>query len=255
MLRRNWLNVFADRCAALIWFDIERKTVKAINFVNVGNVAEAHIKGFKAAEALAREAAQGAEPGKQVCGESFFITNDDPRHFYDLMRPLWQATAYDTSSLIPTIIPSKVALAAASASDWATWASTLRFRKPRDFWAICLLSRLKRVSGVGLGVCVTITNARRPGTLLSLLSLLAMNSSLYPYSSLSSIRAHFRRCTRCPLDNLFQESLHLVTLWESHRPVFCFWEPFKQCWLINCRPSMVLDGMPQINKSICLRIQ
>ncbi|KAH0398952.1 hypothetical protein KCU89_g6709, partial [Aureobasidium melanogenum] len=113
------------RCAALIWFDIERKTVKAINFVYVGNVAEAHIKGFKAAEALAREAAQGAEPGKQVDGESFFITNDDPRHFYDLMRLVWQATGYDTSSLIPTIIPSKVALAAASASDWATWASTL----------------------------------------------------------------------------------------------------------------------------------
>lgn len=92
------------------------------DFVYVGNVAEAHIK---AAEALVREAAQRAEPGKQVGGESFFITNDDPRHFYDFMRQVWHASGYDISNLTPTVILSKVALAAASASDWATWTFTL----------------------------------------------------------------------------------------------------------------------------------
>ncbi|KAG9513604.1 NAD(P)-binding protein, partial [Aureobasidium melanogenum] len=92
------------------------------DFVYVGNVAEAHIK---AAEALVREAAQGAEPGKRVGGESFFITNDDPRHFYDFMRQVWQASGYETSTLTPIVIPSSIALATASASDWATWASTL----------------------------------------------------------------------------------------------------------------------------------
>ncbi|KAH0371642.1 NAD(P)-binding protein, partial [Aureobasidium melanogenum] len=92
------------------------------DFVYVGNVVEAHIK---AAEALVREATQGAEKGKQVSGESFFITNDDPRHFYDFMRLVWQETGYDTSTLTPTVIPSQVALAAASAGEWATWAFTL----------------------------------------------------------------------------------------------------------------------------------
>lgn len=92
------------------------------DFVYVGNVVEAHIK---AAEALVREAAQGAETGKQVGEESFFITNDDPRHFYDFMRQVWQAAGYDTSELTPTVIPSEVALATASAGDWATWAFTL----------------------------------------------------------------------------------------------------------------------------------
>ncbi|KAG9762552.1 hypothetical protein KCU73_g1863, partial [Aureobasidium melanogenum] len=92
------------------------------DFVYVGNVAEVHIK---AAEALVRAAAQGAKPGKQVGGESFCITIDDPRQSYDFMRQVWQATGYNTSNLTPTIIPSKVALAAASASDFATWAFTL----------------------------------------------------------------------------------------------------------------------------------
>ncbi|KAK6008174.1 hypothetical protein QM012_000077 [Aureobasidium pullulans] len=89
------------------------------DFVYVGNVAEAHIK---AAEALVREAVHRPEEGKQVAGESFFITNDDPRHFYDFMRQVWQNAGYDTSTLTPTIIPSTVALTTASASDWATWA-------------------------------------------------------------------------------------------------------------------------------------
>ncbi|KAI4717342.1 NAD(P)-binding protein [Aureobasidium sp. EXF-10727] len=91
------------------------------DFVYVGNVAEAHIK---AAEALVREAAQGVAKSKQVCGESFFITNDDPRHFYDFMRQVWQASGYDTSVLKPTVIPTSIALAMASASDFATWAFT-----------------------------------------------------------------------------------------------------------------------------------
>lgn len=92
------------------------------DFVYVGNVVEAHIK---AAELLVREATQGAEKGKQIAGEAFFITNDDPRHFYDFMRQVWQATGYDTSELTPIVIPSGVALATASAGDWAAWAFTL----------------------------------------------------------------------------------------------------------------------------------
>ncbi|KAG9699824.1 NAD(P)-binding protein, partial [Aureobasidium melanogenum] len=124
------------------------------DFVYVGNVVEAHIK---AAEALVREAAQGAEKGKQMCGESFFITNDDPRHFYDFMRLVWQAAGEDTSTLTPTIIPSNVALAAASVSDWATWAFTLRrssnpFPSKEDIEHLCLnrthdISKAKELLG------------------------------------------------------------------------------------------------------------
>ncbi|KAI4778954.1 NAD(P)-binding protein [Aureobasidium sp. EXF-3400] len=138
------------------------------DFVYVGNVAEAHIK---AAEALVGEAAQGAEPGKQVGGESFFITNDDPRQFYGFMRLVWQATGYDISNLTPTIIPSKVALAAASASDWATWAFTLggssSFSPSKeDIEHLCLnrthdISKARRL--LGYSPTVTIEEGTRRG--------------------------------------------------------------------------------------------
>lgn len=55
----------------------------------------------------------------------FFITNDDPRHFYDFVRQVWQATGFDTSKLARTIIPSKVALSTASAGDWTICAFAL----------------------------------------------------------------------------------------------------------------------------------
>lgn len=92
------------------------------DFVYVGNVAEAHIL---AAEALVREAAETVEDGKQVSGESFFITNDDPRHFYDFTRKVWSASGYDVSELKPTVVPAKIALGLGSATDLATWAFTL----------------------------------------------------------------------------------------------------------------------------------
>jgi len=92
------------------------------DFVYVGNVAEAHIL---AAEALVRESAEAAEEGKKVSGESFFITNDDPQHFYDFMRKVWSASGHDVSELKPRLIPAKTALGLGSASDLATWAFTL----------------------------------------------------------------------------------------------------------------------------------
>ncbi|KAI5247878.1 NAD(P)-binding protein [Aureobasidium subglaciale] len=99
------------------------------DFVYVGNVAEAHIK---AAEALVREASVEAEEGKQVSGESFFITNDDPRHFYDFMRAVWQASGYDISRLNSTIVPTSVALTLGSASDFAAWMFTLGSKSSRS---------------------------------------------------------------------------------------------------------------------------
>jgi sterol-4alpha-carboxylate 3-dehydrogenase (decarboxylating) len=98
------------------------------DFVYVGNVAEAHIL---AAEALVREATQGAVEG-QVSGESFFITNDDPQHFYDFMKKVWSASGYDVLKLQPTVIPTKVALGLGSASDLTTWVFTLG-SKSRSF--------------------------------------------------------------------------------------------------------------------------
>lgn len=92
------------------------------DFVYVGNVAEAHIL---AAEALVREAAEGFKAEKQVSGESFFVTNDDPQHFYDFMRRVWSTSGYDVSQLSPTIIPTKIALGLGSVSVLATWAFTL----------------------------------------------------------------------------------------------------------------------------------
>ncbi|THY01708.1 NAD(P)-binding protein [Aureobasidium pullulans] len=97
------------------------------DFVYVGNVAEAHIL---AAKALVREAAEGSEKGKQVSGESFFVTNDDPQHFYDFMKKVWAASGYDVSKLKPRVIPTKVALGLGSASDLATWAFTLGRKSP-----------------------------------------------------------------------------------------------------------------------------
>ncbi|KAG9519406.1 NAD(P)-binding protein, partial [Aureobasidium melanogenum] len=97
------------------------------DFVYVGNVAEAHIL---AAQALVCEAARGVEEGKQVSGESFFITNDDPQHFYDFMRKVWSASGYDVSKLKPKVIPTKMALGLGTVSDLATWAFTLGRKSP-----------------------------------------------------------------------------------------------------------------------------
>lgn len=88
------------------------------DFVYVGNVAEAHIL---AAEALVREAAEEAEKDKQVSGESFFVTNDDPQHFYSFMRKVWSASGYDVSKLESTIISERIALGLGSVSDLAAW--------------------------------------------------------------------------------------------------------------------------------------
>jgi sterol-4alpha-carboxylate 3-dehydrogenase (decarboxylating) len=97
------------------------------DFAYVGNVAEAHIL---AAEALVRETFERPEKGKQVSGESFFVTNDDPHHFYDFLRKVWAASGYDVSKLKPRVIPTNIALGLGSASDLATWAFTLGRKSP-----------------------------------------------------------------------------------------------------------------------------
>ena len=98
------------------------------DFNYVGNVADAHIL---AAEALVRESTSPAPSHKRVSGESFIVTNDDPRHWYDFMNKVWAASGYDVTSIKPWIIPTWAALTLGSVSDWVVWAATLGYKKPQ----------------------------------------------------------------------------------------------------------------------------
>lgn len=104
---------------------------KSYDFVYVGNVADAQIL---AAEALVKESETGISPYAkgQVGGESYIITNDDPRPFYDFMKQCWVHAGYDLSKHSPWVVPTWAALALGSFSEWFVWFATLGRKKAQQ---------------------------------------------------------------------------------------------------------------------------
>lgn len=71
-----------------------------------------------------------APPDERIDGEAFFVTNDEPVHFWDYARAVW-AAAGDTSDLKDMwVIPENLGLALATILEWLFFLLFCGTRKP-----------------------------------------------------------------------------------------------------------------------------
>lgn len=88
------------------------------DFTYVENAAYAHL--------LAADRLSPDHPKyKQVAGEAFFITNGEPRHYWDFPRAMWRAAGHTPSNII--VIPRSVAMLIAAIMEFVAW---VRGREP-----------------------------------------------------------------------------------------------------------------------------
>lgn len=96
------------------------------DFTENTNVAYAH---YLAAAALARhgnsEAVPVADDGERVDGEAFFVTNAEPRYFWDFTRLVWRLAGDQTRPDQIWTITRPWALLLAGALEWIFWALRL----------------------------------------------------------------------------------------------------------------------------------
>ena len=90
------------------WFD----------FTYVGNVAYAHIL---AAEKLLQTLALSSSDYRQVDGEAFLVTNDEPFHFWDFARAVWAVAGDKTDPKDVWVIPKTASLILATMMEWIFW--------------------------------------------------------------------------------------------------------------------------------------
>lgn len=91
----------------------------------VGNAAVVHVL---AAKALAVNATNPGAP--QVSGEAFFITDDAPIPFWDLIWMFWRAMGDTTPKEKRIVIPAWFALLLADCAEWILWAISFGGKKP-----------------------------------------------------------------------------------------------------------------------------
>jgi len=92
------------------WFD----------FTYVGNVAHAHILAAK--ELLKTHTLPVQPPDhERVDGEAFFVTNDEPFHFWDFARTVWAAAGDKTNLKDVWVIPKNAGLMIATLMEWIFW--------------------------------------------------------------------------------------------------------------------------------------
>ncbi len=96
---------------------------KLFEFVYVKSASEAHVL---AAKALLREDtdSSGSERPK-VHGEAFFITDGEPRHFFDFAREAYAAAGHPVAPNEIKKMPFALVQAMASIGEWAYWSLTL----------------------------------------------------------------------------------------------------------------------------------
>lgn len=91
------------------------------DYTFVTNAAHAHIL---AAEKLGSSTAP-TEPGMEVAGETFFITNDEPWPFFDFANAVWDG--FDKiypgrrQKRKPFVIPKAFAMIFATLAEWIAW--------------------------------------------------------------------------------------------------------------------------------------
>lgn len=107
---------------------------KWFDFVYVGNVAHAHVLALKKLLEvwdLSKSSTSSAAPqDERIDGEAFFVTNNEPVHFWDYARMVW-AAAGDTTDLKDVwVIPEKLGLALATILEWVFFLLFWGTRKP-----------------------------------------------------------------------------------------------------------------------------
>ena len=91
----------------------------------VGNAAEAHIL---AAKALLRDPLPTGD--LKVDGEAFFITNGDPRPFWDVARMYATAAGCPVKKEEIKVVPVWLAFFMAGVMEWLYWIFTLGTKQP-----------------------------------------------------------------------------------------------------------------------------
>lgn len=88
-----------------------------IDLAYVGNVAYAHILA-----AVGLYKMQEHTPdNERIDGEAFFVTNDEPYHFWSFARAVWTAAGDQSDAKNVWIIPKNVGLIMATLAEWIFW--------------------------------------------------------------------------------------------------------------------------------------
>ncbi|MCJ1360242.1 MAG: erg26, C-3 sterol dehydrogenase [Icmadophila ericetorum] len=90
------------------------------DFTYVGNVAHAHILAAK----HLLSASSSSTPllsSQSVEGQAFFVTNDEPWHFWDFAQRVWRAAGDTSTEKDRWVIPKNVALVIATLLEWIYW--------------------------------------------------------------------------------------------------------------------------------------
>jgi sterol-4alpha-carboxylate 3-dehydrogenase (decarboxylating) len=96
---------------------------KMFEFVYVGSASEAHVL---AAKALLRADLVGSDRGShKVHGEAFFITDGQPRYFFDFSREAYAAAGHPVAPDEIKQMPLGMVQAMASMGEWLYWVCTL----------------------------------------------------------------------------------------------------------------------------------
>ena len=88
-----------------------------VDLAYVGNVAYAHILAAEALYKMQRH----TPDDKRVDGEAFFVTNDEPYHFWGFARAVWTAAGDQSDPKNVWVIPKNVGLIMATLAEWIFW--------------------------------------------------------------------------------------------------------------------------------------
>ncbi|KAI9657552.1 MAG: hypothetical protein M1831_004168 [Alyxoria varia] len=101
-----------------------------IDVVSASNNAHAHVLAL---DALLGQDGHGEDSSLKVDGESFFITDDDPISYYDIVRKIWATAGVVTPLGEVKVLPAWLMLPLASLVEWLYWVLSIGFIKPATF--------------------------------------------------------------------------------------------------------------------------
>lgn len=98
-----------------------------VDLAYVGNVAYAHILAAKALYQMQKH----TPDNKRVDGEAFFVTNDEPYHFWGFARAVWTAAGDQSDPKNVWIIPKSIGLIMATLAEWMFWLMFWGTKEPK----------------------------------------------------------------------------------------------------------------------------
>ena len=90
------------------------------DFTYVQNVVQAHMLAMRRLMEVSKLSVQPSAE-ERVDGEAFFITNDQPRLFWNYARAIWAAAGDKTDPKSVWVIPKRMALMLATIIEWIFW--------------------------------------------------------------------------------------------------------------------------------------